>query len=93
MGNLWYVPGAFFEAKGWGREGLHPYQRRGVWQATNTVKCGVENPIKNLVKTMDDSRLGRTSVSLQFIRFGEDGLGKERLRYLDNEPVGDLGVL
>lgn len=72
-------------------------QRRGtnvyiltdaIWEGGEEVTCGVERPIKNLTTRMRELGKDRTTVALQFIQFGNDALGKERLRYLD-DTLGD----
>lgn len=55
-----------------------------IWEGGTDVCCGVEEPIKSLSKTMQDLGKNRTSVALQFIQFGDDALGEQRLRYLDD---------
>lgn len=57
-----------------------------LWQVGDDIKCGVENPIRNLTKFMIDNGRDRTSVALQFIQFGDDELGEKRLAYLDDDP-------
>lgn len=56
-----------------------------IWEGGPDVQCGVEEPIKDLSRTMQVLGKTRTTVALQFIQFGDDALGKERLRYLDEE--------
>lgn len=55
-----------------------------VWEGGSEVQCGVEEPIKNLKKSMTDMGKTRATVALQFIQFGHDALGSQRLRYLDD---------
>lgn len=62
-----------------------------VWEGGNDEACGVEEPIRDLIRFMrTDSRLGRTSVALQFIQFGDDDLAERRLAYLDDELGREL---
>lgn len=63
-----------------------------IWEGGADVKCGVEEPIKNLRKAMIDMSKTRATVSLQFIQFGDDPLGKERLRYLDDTLGKELNL-
>ncbi|KPM37133.1 hypothetical protein AK830_g9446 [Neonectria ditissima] len=58
----------------------------GVWQRQAKSPGGnVENSIVNIVKKMNDHRMARTDVSIQFLRFGDDGLGIKRLKFLDDK--------
>lgn len=52
--------------------------------------CGVDNPIRSLVKEMCNKNIMRTHVSLQFILFGENAVSKRRLKYLDDDLGKDL---
>ncbi|KAI1212736.1 uncharacterized protein F4807DRAFT_414277 [Annulohypoxylon truncatum] len=45
---------------------------------------GVENEITRLINGVKTRGLSRTSVTIQFIRFGDDSESIDRLRYLDN---------
>lgn len=56
-----------------------------IWEGGTGVQCGVEEPIKDLRRTMQALGKTRAAVFLQFIQFGDDTLGRERLRYLDEE--------
>ncbi|KAH6997700.1 hypothetical protein BKA56DRAFT_6429 [Ilyonectria sp. MPI-CAGE-AT-0026] len=62
----------------------------GRWGLDEEPAGGVENPIRNLVNKIQQKGLGRTQVSLQFIQFGNDEMGKRYLPYLDNYGI-DLG--
>lgn len=67
------------------RRGVNVYiLTDAIWEGGTEVRCGVEEPIKSLSKTMQDLGKNRTSVALQFIQFGDDALGEQRLRYLDD---------
>lgn len=68
------------------RRGINVYiLTDAIWEGGPDVQCGVEEPIKDLSRTMKALGKTRTTVALQFIQFGDDALGKERLRYLDEE--------
>lgn len=62
----------------------------GVWEGGKEVQCGVEGPITTLIQQMQEVNKDRTYVALQFIQFGSDELGGERLNYLDNKLGQDL---
>ncbi|KAG8164294.1 hypothetical protein KVR01_006212 [Diaporthe batatas] len=55
-----------------------------IWEGGTRKQCGVEDPIKDLVRKMQKLCKTRTTVALQFIQFGDDPLGKQRLQYLDD---------
>jgi hypothetical protein len=59
----------------------------GIWDdATNSDNiCGVDNAIRSLVGEMRRLNLMRSHISLQFIRFGDSEIAKNRLRYLDDD--------
>lgn len=57
----------------------------GVWQPSTLPGGGVEGPIKTLVQRLIGSSRAREFITLQFIRFGHDPIGRERLRYLDDD--------
>jgi len=56
----------------------------GVWTGSDGL-CGVDRIIRTLIERLQDKQHGRAYVTLQFIRFGHDRIGKERLRRLDND--------
>ncbi|KAL2073991.1 hypothetical protein VTL71DRAFT_7769 [Oculimacula yallundae] len=58
----------------------------GVWEK----ECQPEIPIKNVVRKLQDLRKDREQIGIQFISFGNDEIGLERLRYLDDELTGEL---
>ncbi|KAK8859097.1 serine threonine kinase [Apiospora arundinis] len=57
----------------------------GVWQPSASPGGGVEEPIRTLVRRMFKDSRNREFVTLQFIQFGNDLIGTERLRYLDDD--------
>jgi hypothetical protein len=65
----------------------HLYPDNGVWSQGEDDLCGVQEHIQILVnKLIDSGKLKH--VGIQFIRFGNDPAGKERLRRLDDELLG-----
>ncbi|KAH6717034.1 hypothetical protein BKA61DRAFT_600947 [Leptodontidium sp. MPI-SDFR-AT-0119] len=58
----------------------------GVWEA----ECKPEIPIKNVVQKLQDLRKDREQIGIQFISFGNDTVGMERLRRLDDDLTRDL---
>lgn len=63
-----------------------------IWEGGAEVTCGVEEPIKSLRKAMIDMDKTRATVALQFIQFGDNALGEERLRYLDDTLGKELDL-
>lgn len=59
----------------------------GRWGPDDGAAGGVENPVGNLIKKIKEKGLDRTQVMLQFIRFGNDEVGKRYLSYLDNYGI------
>lgn len=57
----------------------------GVWADDGQRALNAEVPIKSLVKELREEKFGRTHVVFQFIRFGNDAVGRGRLEYLDDE--------
>ncbi|KAK7995766.1 hypothetical protein PG991_015233 [Apiospora marii] len=57
----------------------------GVWEPSTLPGGGVEFPIKTLVRHLIESSRNRAFITLQFIRFGHDSVGAQRLRWLDDE--------
>jgi hypothetical protein len=51
----------------------------GIWQ----TPCEVEEQITDFVKFLEEHRLNRRQVGIQFIRYGENQLGMGRLHNLD----------
>ncbi|KAH7313156.1 hypothetical protein BKA65DRAFT_517427 [Rhexocercosporidium sp. MPI-PUGE-AT-0058] len=60
----------------------------GVWEA----ECKPEIPIKNVVQKLQDLRKDREQIGIQFISFGNDKIGMERLRHLDDDLTKDLNL-
>lgn len=58
----------------------------GVWQPD----CDVKEPIESLVKTMKELGYPRRQVGIQFVRFGNNVEGMEKLRILDDELGLDM---
>ncbi|KAI2605497.1 kinase-like domain-containing protein [Hypoxylon fragiforme] len=56
----------------------------GKWGDAEGTVPGIEEEIKRLIKTVQSNNLGRTSVAIQFIRFGDDYKAMERLSQLDD---------
>lgn len=56
----------------------------GLWGNGTGSIVGVEKEIERLIANVKMRHLSRTSVTIQFIRFGNDPLGVERLKYLDD---------
>ncbi|CZR68399.1 uncharacterized protein PAC_18298 [Phialocephala subalpina] len=52
----------------------------GVWEA----ETNVEDPIRSLVQTLNEKRMGRLQVGIQFIYFGDNQKALERLEHLDS---------
>jgi hypothetical protein len=72
----------------------------GIWGSTNSAQAsnggtsstsGVDRSIETLVERMKAQKLVRGHITLQFIRFGHNRVGKKRLRYLDNEMKEMIG--
>lgn len=51
----------------------------GLWEDN----IDVQKPIENIVKYLEEQRKSSRTVGIQFIRFGDDSEGGERLDYLD----------
>lgn len=58
----------------------------GIWQH----RCEVEEQITDFVRFLIANRANRRQVGIQFVRFGEDEVGKARLRALDTLKQRDL---
>jgi hypothetical protein len=52
----------------------------GIWEA----KCDAEGPIRRLINKLADLNKGRIQVGIEFISFGNDTAGIQRLDYLDS---------
>lgn len=57
----------------------------GVWQGESRFLGGVDEPIRIFVEKLKELGLLDTQVGIQFIRFGNDKGGMERLQKLDSE--------
>lgn len=53
----------------------------GMWHGADDSLCGVPDVIKQKIKEIG----GRSKLGIQFIQFGDDGVGSWRLNQLDNE--------
>lgn len=53
----------------------------GVWE----YECTPESAIMNVVKTLSHLRKDKEQIGIQFISFGNDAVGLERLRALDDD--------
>jgi hypothetical protein len=63
----------------------------GCWGDNRPEAAGIQRPIKNLMRQLQEKGVSRTQVSIQFVRFGDDGNGKQYLNYLDDMgKAGDL---
>ena len=58
--------------------------------------CGVDKPIRRLIRETREKNKGKNRVGVQFIRFPPPrehiDIGKRRLKILDDEPGVDLYV-
>lgn len=64
------------------------WKRKAVGLPTDSIDlCGVDDPIKNMARVLQSPNMYRCHVALQFIRFGDDELGRRRLRYLYDDRV------
>ena len=52
----------------------------GMWEA----ECTAVEPIRDAVRKLDDLRRGDTQIGIQFISFGDNPIGLERLVHLDD---------
>jgi len=57
----------------------------GRWQGGNAQLRDVARAVEHIVKFLDSSQAPDKKVGIQFIRFGNDEVGKQRLKYLDAE--------
>lgn len=58
----------------------------GIWQDSPPPVCGVEQPIRHVVEKLDQNSHLDAMVGIQFIRFGEDPRGRDRMDLLDSKP-------
>lgn len=56
----------------------------GCWGNDAEKAAGVENPVRRLIETILEQRIGRTRVMISFVQFGDDPFGKQHLKYLDD---------
>lgn len=59
----------------------------GIWDPTvrdGARVCGADRPITQLIKELEKRNLHKSQVAIQFVRFGNDPVGIERLVYLDD---------
>lgn len=56
----------------------------GRWGDDTEKAAGVENPVRRLIEEIVKRRVGRTRVMISFVQFGDDPLGKQHLKYLDD---------
>ncbi|KUI67132.1 Mitogen-activated protein kinase kinase 1 [Cytospora mali] len=57
----------------------------GVWDSKAKGVCGADTPIRQLIRELQSRNLHRSQVAIQFIHFGNDERGSERLKWLDDE--------
>ncbi|KAK3689760.1 hypothetical protein B0T22DRAFT_379554 [Podospora appendiculata] len=70
----------------------------GRWGTSPEGAAGVEVPVKTLMRQLVEKDIGPTRVTLSFVQFGDDPLGKERLEYLDDcgrerHDIVDTGLI
>lgn len=63
-----------------------------IWEGGTEVRCGVEEPIKSLRRTMIELGKTRATVALQFIQLGDNAVGEARLGYLDDTLGKELNL-
>jgi serine/threonine protein kinase len=56
----------------------------GRWAKDEDKAAGVQRPVQRLAEKVQQLKLGRTRVMLQFLRFGDDENGCRYLKYLDD---------
>ncbi|KAI1176695.1 kinase-like domain-containing protein [Nemania sp. FL0916] len=67
----------------------------GVWEDGDSDSAeerggGVAQSIKNIIDRVKQSNQARTFLSIQFIRFGENSVGRARLQWLDDKLKYDI---
>lgn len=72
----------FWPAKSPRRLSLYVFTN-GTWEDN----IGVEKPIENMVKFLEERSKTARTVGIQFIRFGDDPEGIKRLNHLDRLPL------
>jgi serine/threonine protein kinase len=55
----------------------------GAWGQNREKAAGVQKPITRLMNLIEERKLSRTQVMIQFVRFGNDSDGHRYLNYLD----------
>lgn len=55
----------------------------GIWGSS--TGGGAENPIEALIGKMKDHGTSRSTVAIQFLRFGSNLVGERRLKFLDDD--------
>lgn len=55
----------------------------GIWGSS--TGGGAENPIQGLISKMRDYGVSRSTVAIQFLRFGSSLVGERRLKFLDDD--------
>lgn len=63
----------------------------GVWDYSEGGLAGADQPIQGLINHMKLNNINRTEICINFVRFGADPRGIERLRFLDDELEGRQG--
>lgn len=64
----------------------------GVWNQDPAARdgvCGADQPIKQLIRELKARNLSKSQVAFQFIRFGSNETGTQRLTFLDDGLKGD----
>ncbi|KAL9620221.1 MAG: hypothetical protein Q9160_005230 [Pyrenula sp. 1 TL-2023] len=64
----------------------------GLWQPGNWQRNMVARVIQRMVEHLEAIRAKEKMIGIQFIRFGDHEVGKERLRWLDAELKPALGL-
>lgn len=64
----------------------------GRWQSGHGQLAGVARAIQRIVLFLEEIRAPDKQVGIQFIRFGNDEIGRERLRYLDEDLPKDMNL-
>jgi len=83
---------SFTQGSGKKKEGVSIYIfTDGVWQSGPEPLCEVEEAIKDIVNKLAARGLDADHVGIQFIRFGNDPKGRERLDRLDSR-LQEFGI-
>ncbi|CVK87590.1 uncharacterized protein FMAN_05469 [Fusarium mangiferae] len=60
----------------------------GIWEHGGSLEeKGVEACITKIIRRMEDKGIGDTAFSFQFVSFGNDPVGRRRLKYLDDDAL------